>query len=179
MSPPSRPPGAASTEIDALHARLLAGDAEAGEEICRVLLPVLGRLLTRRLQAAGLRTDAPTTTSAAGDALVKYVNHPARYDPGRGRLEYWLVVIARNIVLDSLRHEADWRTHEVSVGFDVLDRTPGPDSSQDPADDPSQAARVQVLAAAHTATEHAFLSAKLDGVRGTEARAAVHRRRER
>ena len=31
------------------------------------------------------------------------------------------------------------------------------------------AARVQVLAAAHTATEHAFLSAKLDGVRGTEA----------
>lgn len=62
------------------------------------------------------------------DTFVKLWRKADRYDPGRGRLETWVLLIARSLAVDALRRRVlDART---------LERTlPRPEASDEPAPD--------------------------------------------
>ena len=68
--------------------------------------------------------------SAADDVSVKAVllRSADRYDPARGSLDTWVLLIARSLALDTLRRRVlEARTLEASRPLDDADPEPGPD----------------------------------------------------
>jgi RNA polymerase sigma-70 factor (ECF subfamily) len=76
------------------------------------------------------------------DSFVKLWRNAERYDPSRGKLETWVLLVARSLAIDALRRRVlDARTLERSgVGTDVS-TDPGPDELAETADLASRARR--------------------------------------
>jgi hypothetical protein len=87
--------------LEALHARVLAGDDRAVEEICRLLLAAGQRIVRTRRPTA----DLFTIEDAVLDAVATYLRRPERFDPPRSGLLTW-------ISLAAVRHVDDQRQRE-------------------------------------------------------------------
>lgn len=86
-----------------MHQRLLDGDSVAPSELVEAYLPVLMRRLRRRWRWLH---DEALVYDAATDALLAYVQHPARYDPARGGLLAYLTMSAHRDLQNALKREA-------------------------------------------------------------------------
>jgi RNA polymerase sigma-70 factor (ECF subfamily) len=63
------------------------------------------------------------------DAFVKMMRSADRYDPARGSLDTWVLLIARSLALDALRRRVlDARMLQATRPLDELDQEPGPES---------------------------------------------------
>jgi RNA polymerase sigma-70 factor (ECF subfamily) len=87
-----------SADEVALHERVLAGDPVAPVDVFQGLMDPL---------AAVLRHDLPCTEDEAYDsgvdAVLAYLEEPARYDRNKGRLGTYLMDIAKKRAVDRLR----------------------------------------------------------------------------
>jgi RNA polymerase sigma-70 factor, ECF subfamily len=62
------------------------------------------------------------------DAFVKLMRSADRFDPARGSLDTWVLLVARSLALDALRRRVlEARMLEASRPIDNLDDEPGPD----------------------------------------------------
>jgi RNA polymerase sigma-70 factor (ECF subfamily) len=63
------------------------------------------------------------------DAFVKLLRTADRYDPERGSLDTWVLLVARSLALDTLRRRVlEARTLEATRPLDDADPEPGPDT---------------------------------------------------
>jgi len=63
------------------------------------------------------------------DTMVKVWRNAERYDPARGSLDTWILLMARNLAIDSLRRRVlDARMIEKTKPRDEADPTAGPDA---------------------------------------------------
>ena len=63
------------------------------------------------------------------DTMVKVWRNAERYDPARGSLDTWILLMARNLAIDSLRRRVlDARMIEKTKPRDDADPTAGPDA---------------------------------------------------
>ena len=91
--------------------RLASGE----EEALRVLYARFGRtIFGLGLRMLGTRESAEELTQ---DTFVAAWRKAARYDPSRGRLSTWLMVIAHNLCVDRLRRDS----RRAAVAIDDLD----------------------------------------------------------
>ena len=62
------------------------------------------------------------------DAFVKLLRSADRYDPARGSLDTWVLLVARSLALDTLRRRVlEARTLDAARPLDDADPEPGPD----------------------------------------------------
>ena len=62
------------------------------------------------------------------DAFVKLMRSAARYDPARGSLDTWVLLVARSLALDALRRRVlEARMLEATRPTSELEDEPGPD----------------------------------------------------
>jgi DNA-directed RNA polymerase specialized sigma24 family protein len=142
-----------------LHGRVLVGDAEAADEVAALELPRVRRGL--RVRAA--REEPEAIETAADDALLEYIRHPAKYDATRGSLQTWLIGIGCNRLKDLRRERRRRLSRQIPQGIDLslYAITAPPDAAQD-ADEFEMAQRRDCLrAAARTPQERALVEAKL------------------
>jgi hypothetical protein len=101
--------------IAALHARILAGDGEAREELAALLLPELRRRI------AGYRhgLDPHEVEAAADAAAMVYFRQPVRFDPSRGPMLGWLARIGVNVVKKAWLRSRPHSKREVLSGLDL------------------------------------------------------------
>src|SRR5215831_18039051 len=94
VAPMSRPPHPfpSAEEGLALHHRLLVVDPLAPSDICSAYLGPLLDWVERRFPTV----DAHLCQTAVHQALLTYVQHPARYDEARGDLALYLRMAARS-----------------------------------------------------------------------------------
>jgi RNA polymerase sigma-70 factor (ECF subfamily) len=69
------------------------------------------------------------------DTFVKVWRNASRYDAGRGSLDTWILLMARNLAIDALRRRVlDARMIEATRPRDESDPSPGPDALTETAD---------------------------------------------
>jgi RNA polymerase sigma-70 factor (ECF subfamily) len=74
------------------------------------------------------------------DSFVKLWRNADRYDPARGKLETWVLLVARSLAIDALRRRVlDARTLERSGVRAEISTEPGPDELAETADLASRA----------------------------------------
>jgi RNA polymerase sigma-70 factor (ECF subfamily) len=62
------------------------------------------------------------------DSFVKLLRSADRYDPARGSLDTWVLLVARSLALDSLRRRVlEVRMLEATRSSDESDQAPGPE----------------------------------------------------
>jgi RNA polymerase sigma-70 factor (ECF subfamily) len=110
---------ALSTEFNRnIHQRLLDGDPIAPSELVVAYLEPLTRwlhTLFRHLQDEQLLVDAAT------DALLNYIEHPARFDPTKSALPRYLRMSAKRDLLNALQREQR-RTKRAALARKTLKR---------------------------------------------------------
>lgn len=145
--------------LEAIHARVLAGDATATVEVCELTLPEL----RRRLRLFRRREDAHAIETASADAVLVYLREPTRYDPRRAGLMTWLEVIARRRLADLQRLRHRLREHESAAGLELinLQRVAAPAGGHEVLEGWTAAHRAALLAVVHTDAERAFVKARL------------------
>jgi hypothetical protein len=150
-----------SAIFEALHQRLLAGDAEARDRLIALLVSTV-RLMTKRRCPAGDPADIGT---AVDDKVLYYLAEPARYDPHRSPLPGRLTSLAINEVRDFQRSRRRRQRHEIAKGMDVGEAVA---SVVNDADHEREARerwlrwhRDELLAAAETDAERALVEARL------------------
>ncbi len=102
--------------------RFAAGDARASEDLYD---RYSSRIYGLGLVMLGNETQAEDLVQ---DAFVKILRSADRYDPARGSLDTWVLLIARSLALDTLRRRVlDARTLDAVRPLDDADPEPGPD----------------------------------------------------
>jgi DNA-directed RNA polymerase specialized sigma24 family protein len=101
-------------DFNALHARLLAGDAGALDHISALMAPEVERAL-RQMRCLRKAPDE-VIASAVGKALAQLVAAPERYDPTRGHPDRWLAAVAKHDAIDAWRKAKQVQAHEVLAG---------------------------------------------------------------
>jgi RNA polymerase sigma factor (sigma-70 family) len=87
----------ASLSDETLLAGLAAGEADAAAAfVRRFQARVYGVAIT-------IVRDPGTAEDAAQETFVRAWRHAGTYDPRRGRVSTWLLTIARNVAIDSMR----------------------------------------------------------------------------
>ncbi len=92
----------ASSDELAMHERLLSGDPVARAEVITSLYDDVVRGVQRR---AGNNCDAALAEEQAQEALLLYAEDPGCYDPERGALHTYLVMVGHSRYLDALRRD--------------------------------------------------------------------------
>jgi RNA polymerase sigma-70 factor (ECF subfamily) len=106
----------------ALMRRFAAGEPEASEG--------LYERYASRIYGLGLVMlgNEAAAEDLVQDAFVKLLRTAEHYDPARGSLDTWVLLVARSLALDTLRRRVlEARTLEASRPLDDADPTPGPD----------------------------------------------------
>jgi len=97
------------------------------------------------------------------DTFVKLWRSAARYDPGRGKLETWVLLVARSLAIDSLRRRVlESRVLERSAPAREASDEPGPDQLAETADLSERARRAMsaLTAGQRAALELAYFGGK-------------------
>jgi RNA polymerase sigma-70 factor (ECF subfamily) len=69
------------------------------------------------------------------DTFVKLWRNASQYDPGRGKLETWVLLVARSLAIDSLRRRVlEARVLERTAPGGEVSEEPGPDQVAETAD---------------------------------------------
>jgi RNA polymerase sigma-70 factor (ECF subfamily) len=106
-----------------------AGDASATER--------LYDLYASRVYGLGLVMlgNESAAEDLVQDTLVKVWRNAARYDPARGSLDTWILLMARNLAIDSLRRRVlEARMLQATRPRDESDPAAGPDKVAETAD---------------------------------------------
>jgi RNA polymerase sigma-70 factor (ECF subfamily) len=163
--------------LQRIHARLLAGDTTAFEELAEFYLGVL----ERRLRAKWPGVPADAYWDAITNTLFDYAEHPQRYDPQRAPLHAYLFMSATRDLQNVL--ERDWRRRRrAPVSLDAVeDRGDGrndplsqrlADERASPdhwLDEPDPVLLAAVAAALPDARDRAVLELMSEGERRTAA----------
>ena len=97
-------------DLVGLHWNVCRGDAVAAESVASLVLP----RLRRRLRLAFRRVPADVLVDGAVDAIVEYLQRPARFDSSRGvPLDRFLYHAASRNVLDAIRSASSRRAREL------------------------------------------------------------------
>jgi RNA polymerase sigma-70 factor (ECF subfamily) len=102
--------------------RFAAGDVQASED--------LFDRYASRIYGLGLVMlgNEAAAEDLVQDAFVKLLRSAHRYDPVRGALDTWVLLVARSLALDTLRRRVlEARTLGASRPLDDADPDPGPD----------------------------------------------------
>jgi RNA polymerase sigma-70 factor (ECF subfamily) len=94
-----------------LHARCLSNDPTAPADVCAWYLSALVGWLASAFRGS----DEHHFQTAAENAVLAYLRHPERYQPGRADLGRYLRVVARRGVLNLLRGDRRWRRKKVRL----------------------------------------------------------------
>jgi DNA-directed RNA polymerase specialized sigma24 family protein len=119
--------------FDRLHPRVRAGDARARDEVHELLAPAVFRHL-RSWPRAAAESDEVLHEVADGVVFEKYLEHPERYDAGRGHPLWWMVRMAKNALVDRWRRRRDAIDLAARVGLDLDPFIPPAAQAVDPAD---------------------------------------------
>lgn len=168
LDPPDR------ATLQALHTRLCGGDRVASEELTRLLLSYLAAAVARGCR----RTDDQFIHDAVVDALLDYIERPARFDPSQNvPLEGFLSTAARRNVLNAIRGERRRKERERKVGSKKHEAAVGDDpvAGNIRQEDLARLAerRAAILEALSSPTDREVIGLWLDGVRDSTAYAAV------
>ncbi|MCX4239582.1 RNA polymerase sigma factor [Paraliomyxa miuraensis] len=140
-----------------------AGDTAAFRQLYRALHPLVWRYVSRRI--AG-RADVEDLVSRT---FMRVVEHLHRFEPERGNVRAWVLGIARNAVIDHLRHQ------RASGDADVLERLA--DAAFDPAralEDDERQARLRALLSSQPAVVREMFALRFgDGLRVREIAALL------
>jgi DNA-directed RNA polymerase specialized sigma24 family protein len=171
VSPAGGPPAIVRVRFAELHGRLVAGELVVAEELCALLAPEL----RRSLRARNPRIAPELIEEAIDDTLTALIRAPARCDPARGDSMAWLVTIARNKLLDSIRAMARLREVPLTEDLERVLQAPVGTSSDDLAarDAWIETHRRRILAVAKTEPERRFLEARLRGASLAEQASAL------
>ena len=102
--------------------RFAAGRADAGE---RLYDRYASRIFGLGLVMLGNEAAAEDLVQ---DAFVKLMRSADRYDPARGSLDTWVLLVARSLALDALRRRVlEARMLEATRPTSELEDEPGPD----------------------------------------------------
>jgi RNA polymerase sigma-70 factor, ECF subfamily len=102
--------------------RFAAGDPQASEDLYD---RYSSRIYGLGLVMLGNEAQAEDLVQ---DAFVKILRSADRYDPARGSLDTWVLLIARSLALDTLRRRVlEARTLDASRPLDDSDPSPGPE----------------------------------------------------
>ncbi len=101
-----RPADFPPDQLRDLHARLAAGDADALAQVHARYARYLAAA------AAQITADREAAAEVVQDVLVHLWEHPLRFDPDRGALRAYLVVMARRRAVDWVRRESARRPSE-------------------------------------------------------------------
>jgi RNA polymerase sigma-70 factor, ECF subfamily len=109
-----------SERLGSLHALLLSGDPSAADGIVMELMPLLERSLCRSFRNA--TRDA--VIDAVEDALIEYLAHPHRFDPGRGvPLHAYLRLAAARNLQNRLRSDVRRHVREQEYAAEIARRS--------------------------------------------------------
>ncbi|MDB5308364.1 MAG: hypothetical protein JWO38_2566 [Gemmataceae bacterium] len=151
--------------------RLHAGDPTAPAEFAAAVLDPL----VEYLRDASPEADDHARVTAAEDAVLSVIRHPARFDPARSDLPTFLRMAARGDLANLL--DGERRHHRRRDGPDSVELVPdGRNCSwdDDPADLPSfDTPELVAVVATFTAEERRVLDLMRDGERRTEVFAAA------
>lgn len=147
--------------LGALH----AGAPTAPNALAGRYLP----LLAAHLRGAYPRATDDHIHGAVDEALMNFLERPARYDPARGSLATYLRLSARGDLQNALARDARHRGASLDSVAEPPDHRKDTRSPDDPLADPRIAAELAALSAA----ERAVLELMIEGVRETDAYAAV------
>jgi RNA polymerase sigma-70 factor (ECF subfamily) len=92
------------TEEQALHERVLRGDALAPPDVLDAFMKPIRAVLCREMGC-----DPEDAYDSIIDVVLPYLNNPERYDPRKGRLSTYLTQAAKKRVVDR-RRTSDART---------------------------------------------------------------------
>jgi RNA polymerase sigma factor (sigma-70 family) len=158
----NRTPSAFATPAEALalHLRLLQPDPTATADVCQAYLaPLAGWLAT-----CFPRADPDLAQTAAGDAVMAYVQRPEAYDPARHELGAYLRLAARRDLLNLLRQEQRHQHEKLSQNCVEL----GQDGGNIPGREEEPSAALERAEEAHAGQE--FLRRAAEGFTEAERR---------
>ena len=142
-----------------LHGRVLAGDADAAEELAALVLP----RVRRGLQAAAPREAPEAIDTAVDDAVMIYLRDPTKYDSSRASLLTWVDGIAHKCLKHLQRERRRLaRERPGGVDFSAYAIVAAPDGAADAAER-EIVQRESLRTAARTLGERALVEAKLEG----------------
>jgi len=105
-------------DLDALHARAVAGDREARDEFCRRVFIVL----CRQRRGRPIELDADLVDESIVDAVMKLWHEPERYDPNLGNPITFAKKICHDCLVDRIRKSVSRRAHETTQRIDFGSR---------------------------------------------------------
>ncbi|AEI68014.1 RNA polymerase sigma factor [Corallococcus macrosporus] len=105
-----------------LHARVLQGESLASEDVFRVLMDPIVKVLKHEV---GCQVDDDAYDSAV-DAVLYYLRHPQRYDSQRARLSTYLTQIAKRRAADRHRSGKSRVQREEDYGEEFALRASAP-----------------------------------------------------
>ena len=153
-----------------VHRRLVGEDPTASAELYKAIFsPLVGWLRVK-----GRTTDKELIRDAATDALVDYIKHPEKWNPGKATLVSYICMAADRDLLNALEKVQRIRKHEVlsadvedeGFGRNVLSEDDGPAVDIDGL---LSALERQVT----SETDRRFLALMLKGERSTDKFAEV------
>lgn len=97
-----------------LHERVVQHDPVAPVDVYQTYMEELVRVLMRKHGC-----DEDTAHDSATDAILSYLNKPARYDPGRASLSSYLMQAAWHRAVDRLRSASSRTRREENFGRGV------------------------------------------------------------
>ncbi|PAX09017.1 RNA polymerase sigma factor [Sphingomonas lenta] len=96
-------------ELLTLHGRLVGGELQVASRIVERVLPRLVATVRSTVPELHDRQDAE---EASLEALLRYLEAPQRYQPGKAQLTTWLAHVARQYALNLKRGQARRHGHE-------------------------------------------------------------------
>ncbi len=152
-----------------LHARFVAGDEAARDELAARLLESTTRIVRSRFP----RTDPCLLSEAAEDAVLKYLNDPTKFDSRRSGLQTYIARLAFNRAFDLLRRD-ERRLRVESTVKETLGRSL---ATGEPAKfelmPGTSTNRIDLSALPLTAPQRALLEARMERERRTPVLAAI------
>lgn len=152
-------------EEQQLIAALHTGGPTAQNALAARYLPLLAAFL----RGCYPRASDDHICGAADDALMHFLERPARYDPARGPLSTYLRLSARGDLKNAFARDARHRAVSLDFVADVPNLRNQIDATENPLDDPRIAAELAAL----TPTERAIFTLMRDRVRDTDEYAKV------
>jgi RNA polymerase sigma-70 factor, ECF subfamily len=98
--------------LDRIHAQIVGGDVTASSDLFRTVHRALTAKLRQRL---GTRISWDDAGDAATDAIMEYLQSPEKFDPLRGGLFGYLLLIARGDALNLARDQGNAKKNVARV----------------------------------------------------------------
>jgi RNA polymerase sigma-70 factor (ECF subfamily) len=147
----------------ALHQRVLSGDPVSSADVFQMFMDPIADALR-----GDLKLSEDDAHDSGIDALLEYLEQPARFSPGKGRLSSYLMNIAKKRAIDRLRSRGSSRRREEGYAAVVELQAGNPKEEMDVAIEANQLWQ-KVEAAVPDEGDRRAIKLILAGERSTEA----------